>query len=391
MKTHANATNISTLSFATKAIHAGQSPDPTTGAIMTPIYQTSTYVQESPGQHKGYEYARTHNLTRASLENNIAALEQAKYGLCFSSGCAAMMNVLHTLKSGDHVVVCDDVYGGTHRLFSKCFPQLGIQSTFVDLTRLENLDSALKAETKLIWIETPTNPLLKLIDIEAISKKAALQHIPVLVDNTFASPYLQNPLTLGATYVLHSTTKYMGGHSDVVGGFVGMNDTAIYETLKFYQNALGAIPAPMDCFLLLRGTKTLHVRMDRHCDNAQELAGFLSQHASVERVIYPGREDHPQFALAKRQMKRPGGMLCFVVKGGLEAAKKVLSRVQLFACAESLGGVESLIEHPGIMTHGGLSRQQRENLGIVDGLIRVSVGIEDVNDLKKDLNDALAG
>jgi cystathionine gamma-lyase len=384
MKEHKNNLHLETL-----AIHAGQSPDPTTGAIMTPIYQTSTYVQESPGVHKGFEYSRSHNPTRFALEKNLAALEGAKYGLCFSSGCAAMTTLVHSFKSGDHILCCDDVYGGTYRLFTKVFPQMGIDVSFVDLTNPENLEKNLKPTTKLIWIETPTNPLLKLIDIEKISAAAKRKGVKTVVDNTFMSPYLQSPLALGADLVLHSTTKYIGGHSDVVGGFIGTSDEAMQEVLKFNQNAMGAVPGPMDCFLGLRGTKTLHVRMQRHSENARVLAPWLEAHSQVEKVTYPGLKNHPQHELAKRQMKDFGGMMTFVVKGGLEKAKKVLSRLNIFACAESLGGVESLIEHPAIMTHASIPADVRAKLGISDGLIRVSVGIENIEDLKADLDQAL--
>lgn len=377
------------LQTETLAIHAGQYPDPTTGAIMTPVFQTSTYVQSSPGVHKGYEYARTQNPTREALEKNLAALERASYGVCFGSGCAAMTSVLHTLQTGDHIVCCDDVYGGTYRLMTKVFSKMGIQVDFIDLTKAEKLEAAVKPQTKLIWIETPTNPLLKLIDIQRVCELAKRKGIRSLVDNTFASPYLQNPLSLGADLVLHSTTKYIGGHSDVVGGFVGTNDKALYDQLKFNQNAIGAVPGPWDCFLQLRGTKTLHVRMQRHCENALQLAAWLSEHPQVAQVTYPGLKTHPQYELAKKQMRDFGGMLTFVVKGGLEKAKQVLSRTQLFACAESLGGVESLIEHPAIMTHASIPADVRASLGIDDGLIRVSVGIENLEDLKTDLSEAL--
>ncbi len=375
----------------TLAIHAGQKPDPTTGAVMTPVYQTSTYVQESPGVHKGYEYARTQNPTREALEANLAALEGATYGVAFASGCAAMTSVIHTLKSGDHILCCDDVYGGTYRLLTRVFSKMGVNVSFVDLTDTKNFESSVRAETKLVWIETPTNPLLKLIDIQKISELAERKNIPVLVDNTFASPYLQNPLALGANLVLHSTTKYIGGHSDVVGGFVGTSDQNLFDALKFNQNSLGAVPGPWDCFLQLRGTKTLHIRMQRHCENAMTLSSWLLEHSQIEKVTYPGLKSHPQYELAKRQMKNFGGMLTFVVKGGLEKAKKVLSRTQLFACAESLGGVESLIEHPAIMTHASVPADIRASLGIADGLIRVSVGIENIDDLKADLDFALKG
>jgi cystathionine gamma-lyase len=379
------------LKFETLAIHAGQYPDPTTGAIMTPIFQTSTFVQEGPGIHKGYEYARSQNPTRTALEKNLAALEKAKYGACFSSGCAAMMSTLHTLKSGDHIVCCDDVYGGTYRLFTKAFAQFGLAVDFVDLTKTGELEKHIRPNTKLVWIETPTNPLLKLIDIAAIAKFCKSKEILCLVDNTFMSPYFQNPLELGASIVLHSTTKYIGGHSDVVGGFVGTNHDEFFERLKFFQNTLGAVPGPMDCFLTLRGTKTLHVRMQRHAENAAELAAWLEKHPQVERVIYPGLSSHPQHELAKRQARGYGGMISFVAKGGLTAAKKILSTVNIFACAESLGGVESLIEHPAIMTHASVPAEMRAKLGIHDGLIRISVGIENLEDLRADLDHAMKG
>ncbi len=375
--------------FETLAIHAGQKPDPTTGAIMTPIYQTSTYVQAGPGVHKGYEYSRTRNPTRDALERNLADLEGAKYGLCFASGCAATTTVILSFQAGDHFIVCDDVYGGTYRLFTKVFSKTGFDFTFMDLTKPDSVAAAIKPETKLIWIETPTNPLLKVIDIEKIVSIAKKKNVLVLVDNTFMSPYLQQPLKLGADIVLHSTTKYIGGHSDVVGGFVGCNDEALSKAIQFNQNAVGAIPGPMDCFLSLRGTKTLHVRMDRHCENARVLAEWLSKHPRVEAVTYPGLKSHPQYEMAKRQMKDFGGMLTFVAHGGLEKARKVLERVQIFACAESLGGVESLIEHPAIMTHASIPSEVRVRLGIHDGLIRLSVGIENVQDLMSDLDQAL--
>lgn len=373
----------------TLAIHAGQKPDPTTGAIMTPIYQTSTYVQDGPGVHKGFEYSRTKNPTRDALEGNLAALENAKYGLCFASGCAAMANVIMTYQAGDHFVVCDDVYGGTFRLFTKVLSKCGFEFTFTDLTQFENVEKSVKANTKMIWIETPTNPLLKIIDIERISAFAKKKNLKVLVDNTFMSPYLQRPLDLGADVVLHSTTKYIGGHSDVVGGFVGTSDETFHKALAFNQNSLGAIPGPMDCFLSLRGTKTLAVRMKRHSENGMVIAEWLQKHPQVEQVTYPGLKSHPQHELARKQMKDFGGMLTFVAKGGLAKAKQVLERVQIFACAESLGGVESLIEHPAIMTHASIPADIRAKLGIHDGLIRLSVGIENIDDLKNDLDQAL--
>jgi cystathionine gamma-lyase len=373
----------------TLAIHAGQSPDPTTGAIITPIFQTSTYVQAGPGVHKGYEYSRTQNPTRTALEANLAALEGARYGLCFASGCGAMTTVLLSFQAGDHFIVCDDVYGGTRRLFSKVLSKCGFEFTFVDMTKLENIEKAYTPKTKMVWIETPTNPTLKLIDIEAVSKWAKTKKLKTLVDNTFMSPYLQRPLDLGADITLHSTTKYLGGHSDVVGGFVGTSDEQLYQSIKFNQNSIGAIPGPMDCFLTLRGTKTLAVRMQRHSENARGLSEWLEKHSQVEKVIYPGLKSHPQHELAKKQMKDFGGMLTFIVKGGLEKSRQVLERTRIFACAESLGGVESLIEHPGIMTHASVPAEVRAHLGISDGLIRLSVGIEAFEDLKADLLQAL--
>lgn len=373
----------------TLAIHAGQEPDPTTGAIMTPIYQTSTYVQAGPGVHKGYEYSRTQNPTRTALEANLAALEGAKYGLCFASGCGAMTSLILTFSSGDHFIVCDDVYGGTRRLFTKVLSKCGFEFTFVDMTKHENIENAYRSNTKLVWIETPTNPTLKLIDIQATVKWAKSKNLKTVVDNTFMSPYLQRPLDLGADVALHSTTKYLGGHSDVVGGFIGTSDETLYQAIKFNQNSIGAIPGPMDCFLALRGTKTLAVRMQRHSENARAIAEWLEKHPQVEKVIYPGLKSHPQYELAKRQMKDSGGMITFIVKGGLEKARKVLERTKVFACAESLGGVESLIEHPAIMTHASVPQEVRAQLGISDGLIRLSVGIEAIEDLKADLEQAM--
>lgn len=376
--------------FGTRAIHAGQAPDPSTGAIMTPIFQSSTYVQAGPGEHLGYEYSRTANPTRTALERNIAALEDGKHGLCFASGCAATTAVLLCLKRGDHVVASDDLYGGTFRLFDKVFRHLGIDFTFVDMTDVRKTEEAIRPETRLLWIETPTNPMLKLIDIEATAAAAKKRAVAVVVDNTFATPYLQSPLSLGADLVVHSTTKYLGGHSDVVGGAIVTNDDEWRERLAFVQNSTGGIPGPFDCFLVLRGIKTLHLRMERHVENAQAIAEFLRGHAEVERVYYPGLEEHPQFALAKRQMRGPGGMISFVVKGGLEKARRVLKATRIFACAESLGGVESLIEHPAIMTHASVPPENRRALGIDDGLLRLSVGVEDLADLEADLAQALA-
>ena len=376
--------------FATRCIHAGQVPDPTTGAIMTPIYQTSTYVQDGPGVHKGYVYARGHNPTRDAVQRNLASLEGAAHGVCFSSGCAAESAIAMCLDAGDHVVCSDDVYGGTFRLFDKIFRRLGMTFTYVDMTDAKNVAAAITEKTKLIWIETPTNPMLKLVDIKAVSAIGTAKGITTVVDNTFATPYLQQPLALGADLVLHSTTKYLGGHSDVIGGAVMTNSDDWHTRLKFVQNAAGGVPAPMDSFLLLRSTKTLHVRMQRHVENARVIADLLAHHPEVAKVYYPGLESHPQHALMKQQMRGPGAMISFVVKGGLDKSRRLLASTKLFACAESLGGVESLIEHPAIMTHASIPNEQREAIGIDDGLIRVSVGIEDIDDLVADLKAALA-
>lgn len=376
------------MKFSTQCIHAGQSPDLETGAIMTPIYQSSTYVQASPGVHKGYEYSRTHNPTRTALQNNLAALENAEHAFAFASGCAAISSLFMCLSAGDHMVAMDDLYGGTRRLITQVFERLGISCDFADLSDIKNLEPALKSNTKLIWIETPTNPTLKLVDIAAISKIARAKKIPVAIDNTFATPYLQRPLDLGADLVIHSTTKYLGGHSDVVGGAIMTRDPAWAERLAFISNAVGAIPGPMDCFLLLRGTKTLAIRMKAHCENALQIAQFLEKHPQVERVIYPGLKSHPQYDLCQKQMTLPGGMISFVIKGGLEAAKHFTESTRLFSCAESLGGVESLIGLPTMMTHASVPLETRKNLGIVDGLIRLSVGIEDPIDLLTDLDES---
>jgi cystathionine gamma-lyase len=375
--------------FATRCIHAGQRPDPTTGAIMTPIFQTSTYVQDGPGGHKGFEYSRTQNPTRFALQDNLAALEGAAHGLCFASGCAATTAIALCLDAGDHVVASDDLYGGTFRLFDKVFKRFGLTFSFVDMTDPENVRKAMTSKTKLVWIETPTNPMLKLVDIAAVAAIAKAAGAASVVDNTFATPYLQLPLSLGADMVVHSATKYLGGHSDVVGGAVLTNSDEWQKRLAFVQNSAGGVPAPMDCFLVLRSTKTLHVRMQRHVENAVAIADLLANHPKVEKVYYPGLPSHPQHALAQRQMKAPGAMISFVVKGGLDAATRLLTTTKIFACAESLGGVESLIEHPAIMTHASVPAENRRALGIDDGLIRVSVGIEDVEDLKRDLRAAL--
>ncbi|TNF28564.1 MAG: cystathionine gamma-synthase [Deltaproteobacteria bacterium] len=380
-----------TAGLGTRAIHAGQQPDPTTGAIMTPVYLTSTYVQAAPGDHKGYEYSRTGNPTRAALEACIASLEGSEHGLAFASGCAASSTVMHLLDAGDHVICGDDVYGGTFRLFDAVWRRAGIDYTFVDLTDPDAVLAAKKPNTKLVWMETPTNPLLKLADIAAIAERAHAHGLLLAVDNTFSTPFNQQPLALGADIVVHSTTKYLNGHSDVVGGAIATKDKALRDRLAYLQNAVGAIPGPMDAFLTLRGLKTLHVRMERHAQNADRLARWLEAHPAVERVLYPGLESHPQHALAKRQMRGFGGMITIFLKGGLAAARQMLSRTHLFACAESLGGVESLIEHPAIMTHASIPFETRQALGITDGLVRLSVGIEDVEDLQADLERALDG
>ena len=376
--------------FDTRAIHAGQFPEPTTGAIMTPIYQTSTYVQSSPGEHTGYEYSRTHNPTRHALEDCIASLEQGDYGVTFASGCAATSTIMHTLKAGDHVVCGDDVYGGTYRLFTRVFPEVGLEFSFVDTTDLSALKEAIvPGRTKMLWLESPTNPMLKITDIRAAAEIARSKQVTSVVDNTFMSPVFQNPLTLGADLVVHSTTKFINGHSDVVGGAVVTNDQEIAERLHFLQNSIGATPAPMDCWLTLRGIKTLGVRMRQHEKSATAIARWLETHDAVERVLYPGLESHPQHAIAQEQMLGHGGMITFVLKRGLKAARPMLERVKIFALAESLGGVESLIEHPAIMTHASVPKQLRDELGISDGLVRLSVGIEDLDDLMADLDQAL--
>ncbi len=375
--------------FGTRAIHAGQEPDPTTGAIMTPIYQTSTYVQTSPGQHTGFEYSRTQNPTRHALEDCVASLEGGKHGIAFGSGCAATTTILHLLDSGDHVVSGDDVYGGTYRLFTRVFDQMGIDFSFVDMTDLERFEASLTDKTRLVWLESPTNPLLKICDIAQICDIAHARGIPVVVDNTFMSPYFQQPLSLGADMVVHSMTKFINGHSDVVAGMVVTNDDETAQRLHFLQNSMGAVPGPMDCWLVLRGLKTLHVRMRQHQANAERIAQFLVEHDAVERVVYPGLESHPQYDIAQRQMSGPGGMITFFLKGGLDKARQMLESVEVFALAESLGGVESLIEHPAIMTHASVPREVREQLGITDGLVRLSVGIEEGDDLIADLDQAL--
>ncbi|MDX2147204.1 MAG: PLP-dependent transferase [Planctomycetota bacterium] len=408
--------------FATRCIHAGQRPDPSTGAIMTPVYFTSTFVQSSPGVTKDdYDYGRSKNPTRVALEHNLASLEGGRHGFAFASGLGAMDCVLHLLAAGDHVVLCDDVYGGSFRLVDKVFARLGIHCTRVDMTDQAATARAFTPSTRLVWVETPTNPMLKVIDIAWLASLCARHRVserrglagpdpatlpegarplemdrPLLVvDNTFATPFLQNPLSQGADVVMHSCTKYLGGHSDVIAGALACNDEAVAGKLKFLQNAVGAVPSPMDCFLLLRSTKTLHVRVQRHCENARRVAEYLEKQSSVERVIYPGLASHPQHEVARRQMRTArgdhmgGGMITLVLKGGLDRARRFLEGVSLFSLAESLGGVESLIEHPAIMTHASVPPENRRQLGIEDGLVRLSVGIEDADDLIADLETAL--
>ncbi|MBY0314340.1 MAG: cystathionine gamma-synthase [Bdellovibrionales bacterium] len=376
--------------FSTRAIHAGQSPDPTTGAIMTPIYLTSTYVQESPGVHKGYEYSRTSNPTRKAYEDCLASLENGKYGFAFASGCAATTTVMHLLKAGDHVIACDDMYGGTFRLFDKVLRHNGIKFSFVDLTNADNFEKALTPETKLVWIETPTNPMLKLVDIKKVCAVANKKNIISVVDNTFMSPYFQQPLDLGASIVVHSATKFINGHSDIVGGAAIMNDSHLAERMQFLTNSMGGIQATFDSFICMRSLKTLPLRMKAHATNGQAIAEFLEKHPRVEKVIYPGLKSHPQHALAKEQMTGFGGMITFYIKGGMDESRAFLEKVKIFSLAESLGGVESLIEHPGIMTHASVPPENRKALGIADNLVRLSVGIEDLDDLLWDLEQALA-
>jgi len=378
-----------TLGFATRAIHAGQPPDPTTGAVMTPVYYTSTYAQSGPGEHKGYEYSRTHNLTRFALEANLASLEGGVGGLCFASGLAATSTLLQLFDSGTHVVAADDLYGGTFRLFEKVYRRLGFDFTYVDpMAGVAAIEAAMRPTTKLVWVETPTNPMLKLVDITAVAAVCKKRGVMFAVDNTFMTPFNQRPLELGADVVAHSLTKYLNGHSDVVGGALIVADKELRDRLAFLQNAAGAVPSPMDSFLVMRGTKTLHVRMERHEHNARAIAAWLERHPQVDKVIYPGLESHPQHALAKKQQRGFGAMISFVLKGGLAESRRFLSACQIFTVAESLGGVESLIEHPAIMTHASVPPDRRAALGIVDGFIRVSVGIEDLADLQGDLERA---
>ncbi len=378
------------MDFATKAIHVGQEAEPVTGATIVPIFQTSTYTQEAPGAHKGFDYSRTVNPTRLALETCLASLENARHGSCFSSGMAATAAVMNLLSAGDHAVVTDDLYGGTFRLFDKVYTRYGLTFTYVDASDPAAVGRAFTPETKLVWLESPTNPLLKLCDIAAIATATRARKVLLAVDNTFATPFLQNPLDLGADIVVHSTTKYIGGHSDVVGGFVATNDQSVFQSIKFYQNAAGGVPGPFDCFLTMRGVKTLAARMREHEHNARALVAFLDGHEDVERLYYPGLTSHPQHELAKRQMRGFGGMVSFVLRGGPQRAAAFASKTKIFSLAESLGGVESLICHPVTMTHGSIPKELRDARGVTDGLLRLSVGIESQNDIIADVEQALA-
>ncbi len=379
------------MKFGTKALHAGIEPDPTTGAIMTPIFQTSTYVQEYPGVHKGYAYARGKNPTRTALENNIAALENGQHALCFSSGMGAVDAVIKLLKPGDEVITGDDIYGGSYRMFSKIYEPFGIKFHYINLYDAENIKSYINANTKLIWAETPTNPTLKIVDIAAVSAIAKANNLLLAIDNTFASPYLQNPLDMGADIVMHSATKYLGGHSDVVMGVLITNEKALHERLAFILNSCGANPGPMDCFLVIRGIKTLHLRMKAHCENGKAVAHYLRNHPKIGKVYWPGFEDAAGHEIAKKQMRDFGGMVSFTLKGDdFEAAMRFATNVHIFTLAESLGGVESLVNHPATMTHASIPKEEREKAGVVDGLLRLSVGVEDVEDLIADIEQALA-
>ena len=379
------------MKFGTKAIHAGLEPDTATGAIMTPIYQTSTYVQDGIGNHKGFEYSRTGNPTRNALESNLAAIENGKYGACFGSGLAAIDCVIKMLNPGDEVISTNDLYGGSYRIFKTIFEKYGIKFHFVDMLDIQNISDAVNDKTKLIWVETPTNPMMNIIDIEAVSEIAKSNHAILAVDNTFATPYLQNPLDLGADIVMHSVTKYLGGHSDVVMGALVCNDDKLAEEMYRIQNSCGAVTAPMDSFLVLRGIKTLHVRLQRHCENGEKIARWLDNHSKVDKVYWPGFESHINHEVAKRQMRGFGGMISFTLKGNqIEDAKHIVKNTHLFALAESLGGVESLIGHPATMTHASIPKEEREKSGVVDSLIRLSVGIEDADDLISDLDKAMS-
>ncbi len=376
--------------FGTKYVHAGSEPDPSTGAIMTPVYQTSTYVQSAPEVHKGYDYSRAGNPTRTALEKACAEIENGKFGLIFSSGVAATDAVIRLLKPGDEVIASNDMYGGTFRLFSKLFEKFGIKFHYVNMSETKNIEGKINSNTKLIWIETPTNPLMNIVDIEAATSLAKQHNILACVDNTFASPYLQNPLDLGADIVMHSSTKYLGGHSDVIQGCLVMNDEKLREDLYFIQKSSGAVPGPMDCFLVLRGIKTLHVRMQRHCENGEKIANYLRNHPKVAKVYWPGFEDHPNYSIAKKQMRGFGGMISFELKDeSAETLKRVVSSTKIIALAESLGGVESLINHPATMTHASVPKEERIKNGLKDSLIRLSIGIEDADDLIEDLKQAI--
>jgi len=372
--------------FSTRAIHAGQNPDPVTGSVTVPVYLTSTYQQPGPGKEGKYVYSRTANPTRTALEECLASLEGGRHGLAFGSGMAATSTILLSLKKGDHVIAGDDIYGGTYRLFDQVLRNYGLQFTYVNPENPDNVEKAIRKDTRLIWIETPTNPLMRIVDIRQISKISKRAHALLVVDNTFMSPYLQNPLEHGADIVVHSTTKYLGGHSDLIGGATITKDQDVQNRLKYLQNAVGAIPGPLDCYLVLRGVKTLAVRMDRHNENAKAISEFLAKQPKVERVNFPGLPDHPQRTIIKRQMRGNGGMLSFQLKGGFNQIKQFLNALRVFTVAESLGGVESLIEHPASMTHASVPSERRLKLGIADNLIRVSIGIEDVDDLVQDLN-----
>lgn len=377
--------------FNSATIHGGQAPDKAYGAVMPPIYQTSTYAQTTPGGHQGFEYSRTHNPTRKALEQGLASIENGEHGLAFASGLAAMDAVMKLLRPGDEVISTNDLYGGSYRLFTTIFKPLGLQFKFVNMQSSENIVAAISNKTKLIWVETPTNPTMQVVDIEAIAAIAKKNNVLVAVDNTFASPYIQQPLTLGADIVMHSATKYLGGHSDLILGSLVVNDADLSERLAFIQNASGAVPGPMDCFLTLRGIKTLSVRMQRHCENAAAIAHFLNEHQKIEKVYWPGFENHPNHHVAKKQMKDFGGMLSFVTKGAdYDAAIKIVERLEMFTLAESLGGVESLAGHPASMTHASIPKTIREESGVVDALVRLSVGIEDVRDLIADLEQAIS-
>ena len=379
------------MKFGTKAIHAGLEPDSATGAIMTPIYQTSTYVQDGIGNHKGFEYSRTGNPTRHALESNLAAIENGKYGACFGSGLAAIDCVIKMLNPGDEVISTNDLYGGSYRIFKTIFEKYGIKFHFVDMLNIENISNVINDKTKLIWVETPTNPMMNIIDIEAVAKIAKSNHALLAVDNTFATPYLQTPLDLGADIVMHSVTKYLGGHSDVVMGALVCNDNKIAEEMYRIQNSSGTVTAPMDSFLVLRGIKTLHVRLQRHCENGEKIAQWLNDHPKVDKVYWPGFETHTNHDVAKRQMRGFGGMISFTLKGNqIEEAKQIVKQTHLFSLAESLGGVESLIGHPATMTHASIPIEEREKSGVVDSLIRLSVGIEDADDLIADLDKAMS-